>query len=42
MQEEWDYQHTFNKWTPITEIYARGITSTTIMGRSEQKGNRHM
>ena len=33
---------TTNKWTPSTEICARDITSTTIMGRSERKGNRHM
>ena len=40
-QDIQDHQHFTNKWTPSTEICARD-TSTTIMGRSEQKGNRHM
>ena len=37
-----DHQHTTNKWTPSTDICARDIASTTIMGRSEQKGNRYI
>ena len=28
-----DHHHTINKWTPSTEICARDITSTTIVGR---------
>ena len=37
-----DHQHATNKWTPSTDICARDIASTRIIGRSEQKGNRYI